>query len=117
MVPAGVGNPTSTLDPERNGDLIVGKRFARVLPCASRVGVEVPIDARDPEKFNIDVFLARVSLDPDNDRFVGPPYSRILRVVSGSIPTDLINDLTLCNVPFDLITSCKLVNTCRHILF
>ena len=46
------------------------------------------------------------------DKFllVGPPYSLILKLLSGSMPTDRMKALTECNVPLDCNMSCKLIN-------
>ena len=48
-----------------------------------------------PEKFRDAATSDFVSLRPDKDFFVGPPYSLILKLLSGFIPIDLIRDFML----------------------
>src|SRR5260221_11225897 len=92
-VPAICGNPGSTREADKNGET-----------------------AKEEEvNFNITFGSRFVSLANDSCLVVGPPYSRSLMLLSGSMPIALRNDFMLCWVPLDFRTSVRFIKTLRRI--
>src|ERR1700676_3639818 len=85
----GRGNPGSTCDAVHDGDTAYDDEMNLTIVPTLR-------------------FVSRVN---ESCLSVGPPYSRSLMLLSGSMPIARRNALMLCCVPFDLMTLGRLMRT------